>query len=158
MVYLNAHTISQSIYHWLIECPQRVEDDTEEKQVKLTLCNDELYNCYIGRIVDETLDHAALNSECTRTVCGLSGLDNYLETLSPEDREKVEEKQSETKFRFGDGGTVASSKSAIIPAHIGNSDFTTQKYVISNELLLPWSKVAMKEEKSKTDFTNDKIF
>ena len=56
-----------------------------------------------------------LDSGCTKAVSGLSWLDNYLETLSPEDREKVE-KRSETKLKFGDGKTVDSLTSVIIPA------------------------------------------
>ena len=47
-----------TIYHWFRECPDRVEDDSEEKQVKLTLFNDELYNCYINKFVGKTLNHA----------------------------------------------------------------------------------------------------
>ena len=56
-----------------------------------------------------------LDSGCTKAVSGLSWLDNYLETLSPEDRDKVE-KRSETKLKFGDGKTVDSLTSVIIPA------------------------------------------
>ena len=150
-------TICQSIYHWFRECPHRVDDDSEEKQIKLTLFNDELYNCYINKFVGETLNHAVLHSRCTKTVCGISWLDNYLETLSPEDKEKVVEKQSEMKFKFGDGETADSLKSVIIPAQIGNSVIMIQTDVTSNELPLLLSKDAMKKANTKIDFTNDKI-
>ena len=150
-------TICQSIYHWFRECPHRVDYDSEEKQIKLTLFNDELYNCYINKFVGETLNHAVLHSRCTKTVCGISWLDNYLETLSPEDKEKVVEKQSETKFKFGDGETADSLKSVIIPAQIGNSVIMIQTDVTSNELPLLLSKDAMKKANTKIDFTNDKI-
>ena len=66
---------------------------------KLTLFNDELYNCYINKFVGETLNHTVLDSGCTKTACGLSCLDNYVEALSPEDRGKVIDKQSKTKFK-----------------------------------------------------------
>ena len=48
--------------------------------VTLTLCKDELCNCYINKFVGETLNHAVLDSGCTKTVCELSLLGNYLET------------------------------------------------------------------------------
>ena len=150
-------TICQSMYHWFRECPHRVDDDSEEKQIKLTLFNDELYNSYINKFVGETLNHAVLHSRCTKTVCGISWLDNYLETLSPENKEKVVEKQSETKFKFGDGETADSLKSVIIPAQIGNSVIMIQTDVTSNELPLLLSKDAMKKANTKIDFTNDKI-
>ena len=150
-------TICHSIFHWFRECHHGVEDDSKEKQVKLTLFNDELYNCYINKFVDETLNHAVLHSGCTKTVCGLSWLDNYLETLSPEDKEKVIEKQSQTKFKFGDGATVGFLKSVTIPPKIGNSEIMLQTDVICNELPLLLSKDAMEKASTKIDFTNDKI-
>ena len=150
-------TICHSIFHWFRECHHGVEDDSKEKQVKLTLFNDELYNCYINKFVDETLNHAVLHSGCTKTVCGLSWLDNYLETLSPEDKEKVVEKQIQTKFKFGDVATVGSLKSVTIPPQIGNSEIMLQTDVICNELPLLLSKDAMEKASTKIDFTNDKI-
>ena len=50
---------------------------------------DDVHNCYIDKFVGETLNHAVLDSGCTENVCGTSWLENYLETLSEEDREKV---------------------------------------------------------------------
>ena len=82
--------------------------------VKLTLCKDELYNCYINKFVGET------------------------------------------KFKFGDGETVGSLKSVIIPAQIGNSEIMIQTDVISSELPLLLSKDAMKKANTKIDFTNDR--
>ena len=86
----------------------------------------------------------AHDSGCTKTVCGLSLLDIYLENLSPDDKEMVVEKRSETKFKFGDGETDDSLKSVIIPAQIDNGEIMIQTDVISNELPLLLSKDAIK--------------
>ena len=43
-------------------------------------------------------------------------LNNYSDTLSTDDKQKVVESKSETKFKFGDGNTVEASKAAKIPA------------------------------------------
>ena len=49
-----------------------------QRKNKLTLFNDELYSYYINKFVGETLNHAALDSICTKTLCGLSWLDNLI--------------------------------------------------------------------------------
>ena len=76
----------------------------------------------------------------------MSLLDIYLENLSPDDEEKVVEKRSETKFKFGDGETDDSLKSVIIPAQIDNGEIMIQTDVISNELPLLLSKDAIKRQ------------
>ena len=118
--YLNAKYVNQFIIgleNTLIE--QRMI----EMKNKLTLFNHELYNSYINKFVGKTLNHTVIDSKCTKTVYALSWLDNYLETLL-QDSEKVVEKRSETKFKFGDGEPVGSLKSVIILAQIGNSKIT----------------------------------
>ena len=118
--YLNAKYVNQFIIgleNTLIE--QRMI----EMKNKLTLFNHKLYNSYINKFVGKTLNHTVIDSKCTKTVYALSWLDNYLETLL-QDSEKVVEKRSETKFKFGDGEPVGSLKSVIILAQIGNSKIT----------------------------------
>ena len=83
--YLNAQYVNQLI--------TGLENVFIEYKIPL---NDELYNCYINKFVDVTLNHAVLDSGCTKTVCGLSWLDKYYETLLPEVKEKVVEKRSGT--------------------------------------------------------------
>ena len=63
---------------------------------------------------------------------------NYIcrQTLLPEDTEKVVEKTSETKFKFGDGEALVSLKSVVITAQIGNSEITIHTNVTSNKLPL----------------------
>ena len=79
--------ICQSIYHWFKDCPQEV--DNTSTLAKLSLFTDEVCNCYINKFAGETLNHAVLDSGCTKTVCGASWVDNYIETLSEFDQKKV---------------------------------------------------------------------
>ena len=148
-------SICQSIYHWFRDCPYEVDDTST--QVKLSLFTDEVYNCYINKFVGETLNHAVLDSGCTKTVCGASWLDSYIETLSECNRKKIVQSKSETKFKFGDGKTVSSLKSVIVPAQIGKREVSIKADVIDNELLLLLNKEAMKMVETKIDFTKDKI-
>ena len=105
----------------------------------------------------KTLNHAVLDSGCKKGVCAFSWLDNYLETLSPEDRENVLEKQSKTKFRFGDGETLGYLKSVVILVQIGDNETTIQIDAVSCELPPLLRKDAVKKANTKVDLTNDKI-
>ena len=116
-----------------------------------------MYNCYINKFVGETLNHAVLDSGCTKTVCGASWLDSYTETLSECYRKKIIRSKSETKYKFGDGKTVSSLKSVSIPAQIGKREVSIKTDVIDNELPLLLSKEAMKKAETKIDFTKGKI-
>ena len=112
-------SICQSIYHWYKDCPHKL-DDKEVNQVKLSLFSKDVLNAYINRFVGETFNHAVLDSGCFKTVCGASWLNNYIDTLSLNDKEKIVECESNTKFKCGDGDTVEAVKAVKIPAQIGN--------------------------------------
>ena len=117
----------------------------------------EVYNCYINKFRGETFNHAVLDSGCTKTLCGESWLNNHIDTLSADDKQKVVESKSDTKFKFGDGNTVQAIKEVKIPAQIGNKEVDMHKYVINNELSLLLSKDAMKKADTTIDFTKAKI-
>ena len=148
--------ICQSIYHWYKECPYKIDNDDGNK-VKLSLFSIEVYNCYINKFRGETFNHAVLDSGCTKTLCGESWLNNHIDTLSADDKQKVVESKSDTKFKFGDGNTVQAIKEVKIPAQIGNKEVDMHKYVINNELSLLLSKDAMKKADTTIDFTKAKI-
>ena len=85
-------SICQSIYHWYKECPYKIDgnDDVDGNQVKLSLFSKEVYDCYMNKFVGETFNHAFLVSECTKTVCEESWLKNYIDTLSADDKKKLQ--------------------------------------------------------------------
>ena len=68
--------------------------------VNITLFSQEMYECYMTKVVGETLNCAVLGSGCTKNVCSESWLTNYLDTLTENDSSKVVASNS---FRFGDG-------------------------------------------------------
>ena len=87
----------------------------------------------------------------------MSWLESYLEMLSESDHSLVKEERSDTKFRFGDGITIESTKIVKIPAQIGTRSVNITTDVIAHELPLLLSKDAMKKAKTRIDFSNDKI-
>ena len=151
-------SVCQSIYHWYKECPHKI-NDADGNQVKSSLFSKEVYNCYcyINKFVGETFNHAVLDSGCTKTVCGESWLNNYIDTISADDKQKVVESKSDTKLKFGDGNTVQAIKEVKIPAQIGNKEVDIHTDIINNELPLLLSKDAMKKAETTIYFTKDKI-
>ena len=143
------------VSHWYKECPHKI-DDSDGNQVKLILFSKKVYNCYINKFVRKTFNHAVLDSGCTKTVYRESWLNNYIDTLSAGDRQKVIESKSDTKFKFRDSNTVQVTKEVEIPVQIGNKQVDIHTDVINNELPLLLSKDAMKKADT-TDFTKDKV-
>ena len=90
-----------SQFHFASSCPKNVYmnsvDEVENKS-----------ECYIANIkgssemealMVESFNYAILDSACTSTVCGTDWLQSYLQTLSEEEMEKIEEEDSKSKFQ-----------------------------------------------------------
>ena len=107
--------------------------------------------------VGKTFNHAVLDTGCTKTACGESWLNNYIDTLSTDDKQKVVRSKSDTRFKFGDGNTVQAIKEVKILAEIGNKEVDIHTDVINNELPSLLSKDAMKRADTTIGFTKDKI-
>ena len=97
-----------SSYHFSRFCPSKRYDDSDIKQPKE---------------VHITLFSARSDGKArglVKAVCGATWLNMYLDTLHGDDKALVEVLYSYTKFRFGDGVEVTSSKLVKIPALIGH--------------------------------------
>ena len=57
------------------------------------------------KLIKESIGYAILDTACTSTVTGVEWMNIYLDSLTPEDRLRVKEYDSESNFRFGDGVT-----------------------------------------------------
>ena len=57
-------------------------------------------------LLSETIGYAIIDSGCTRTVCGETWLNTYLDTLPNNIRRQVYSESSECHFRFGDGEVI----------------------------------------------------
>ena len=147
--------ICKSIYHWANDCPNKVQDTSDD--VNITLFSQEMHECYMTKFVGETLNCAVLDSGCTKNVCGESWLTNYLDTLTESDRSKVVVEKSSNSFRFGNGKSLNSEKMVTFPAQIGKEDIMIKSDVIDSDLPLLLSKSTMKKANVKTDFSNDVV-
>ena len=98
-----------------------------------------------------------LDSGCTKSVTGEMWLNDYLQTLSEQDRLHVSKRSNDATFRFGDGAEVTSSKLVKFPVVIGSQKFFIEANVVKNELPLLLSRQSMKRAEMITDFSNDMV-
>ena len=101
--------------------------------------------CYVEKLVGETLSCALLDSGCTKTVCGSFWLQCYKNSLDEKDQVNIVYEPSIRTFKFGDSKVIKSTHKADIPAYIGNRKVRIETEVVDKELPLLLSKEAMKE-------------
>ena len=151
--------VCRSIYHWVKDCPDRNAMYTacQEEEVHITLFSRTVQECYAENFSGETLSYAILDSGCTKSVCSRVWLQCYLDALNESDKSSVQEQESSSKFKFGDGALQTSLKKVIIPADINGTKVKIETDVIDNNLPLLLSKSAMQKAATKIDFNNNKV-
>jgi len=100
----------------------------------------------------ECLGKGVLDSGCTKTVVWMN---EYISTLSSEERKAIVETSSDALFKFGDGVVSKSLKSLVIPVVIGNSRCAMKVEVVKEEIPLLISKASMKKMEMRIDFKQD---
>ena len=109
------------------------------------------------KLIGETFGCAILDTGCSTSVCSQIWLDEYLETLTEEERAKVKYTQSKTLFRFGDSKLYESKERVKIPANIAGIDFVINTDIIDAEIPLLLSKDAMKKAGVIINLKNDEV-
>ena len=104
-------------------CSEQKEDKVEESSPPphveyITLLNSKPDR--MKTLIGESFGMAVLDSGCTKSVTGEMWLDEYLQTLSEQDRLQVSERSNDATFRFGNGVEVTSSKLVKFPVVIGS--------------------------------------
>ena len=151
--------ICKSIKHYARNCPHREEASNEEVCIEenITLFAKGLDPKLNERLLGETLGCGVLDSGCFRNVCSDIWLQEYIKTLSDYVKSFVVEKETDARFRFGDGSVFVSSKKVIIPVQIGEKRVMLETDVIDNKIPLLFSKSAMKKAETVIDFKLDKV-
>ena len=101
---------------------------------------------------------ALVDTGCASTVCGRLWFDCYLESLSCSDVRSVKYNKSDTKFKFGDGNIVQSSRKAVIPIHLNSSKATIEVDIIEKDIPLLLSKQSLQRGGAVLDFTKNILF
>ena len=97
-----------------------------------------------------------MDTACSKTVCGQSWLDNYVENISDSDKRKVISNSSKRRFRFGDGRTVQSTQLIKIPAKIGDVECSIETEVVPTNIPLLLSKTSLQRAGTVLDLKSDK--
>ena len=114
-----------------------------------SLFRQEVQKCYVQNFLGETLNLAVLGSGCNKTVCGQEWLKCYIESLCDDDRRKIQEFNSETEFKFGDGKVVGSEKTVVIPCNIAGKNVSLKTDVVKSEIPLLLSKEVWRQQSRK---------
>ena len=150
-----------SFRHLMAKCPDSYENMQDVKFVDAKDQTEEavLFTGYDRRSVlqlgEEARNCAVLDSACTSTVCGEAWMQGYLESLSDEDKSKVEMLPGEKVFKFGGGEKLKSQGSYKIPAVLAGKDVTIATDVVSSGIPLLLSKGAMKKAEVKMNLKDD---
>ena len=136
-----------SRFHWANACPDKEksalvsqEADAESKQIRETNVGDG--TAYInlamitGSVLQESFGKGVLDSACTVTVSGFTGMEDYFNRLSPEQRELVSVQPSDSHIVFGGGERVCAKKKYTIPIRFGDTSFMLTPLVIPGDLPL----------------------
>ena len=107
--------------------------------------------------MNESKGCAVLDTECSKTVCGVMWLNNYLGDLSDYERETIKEENSLATFTFGDGMTVPSLKCVTIPCPMGDISAIISTDVVDCNIPLLMSKTSMKKARMRLDFATDTV-
>ena len=149
-----------SYRHFLAECPDRWEfqsaraDITEEENETAVLFTGAQKRS-IAQLGIEAQNSAVLDSACSSTVCGKAWFDAYLDSLSPENHQKVIKMEGEKVFRFGGGEKLKSIGLYIIPVELAGKKLSLKTDVVESAIPLLLSKSSMKKAKIKLDTEND---
>ena len=121
-----------------------VVNDTYEDVTKITLTCD-------------SLNTALLDCGAPKTVCGKKWLNEYLSTLSQDDRKAVKYSKSKNMYRFGCGNKLPALEHVGIPAMIGESKVIIGTDVVEGDIPLLFSRESMKKCGSNLNFREDTL-
>ena len=155
-------SICESTMHYAKDCPHKNNSESEtfyeDTYYQIVLFQNDMDNEEtLPTLVHESLNAAILDCGASKTCCGESWFNCYLESLSDEEKKKVSYSSSNSKFKFGDGKPVTAITSACIPVTIGTKDVMLQTDVVTKEIPLLLSKQSMKKCGSVLDTKTDTI-
>ena len=132
-----------STKHFVNECPHRRVENANVS-VHLTLLTGSTSKEQLA-LLKKTLGKGILDTACTKTVAGVSWINEYLQMLSEKERNTVENSatSSNTVYRFGDGIETRSKKVLQIPLSICGKRIIEEVDVVDNEIPLLISRPTM---------------
>ena len=121
--------------HLFHPCPdswenmRKVNVVEEEHAVLFTGCNSE----EVRRLGVDAHNCAVLDSACSSSVCGDRWLNNYIESLDKNDRQKVKQKKGQRVFKFGGSTCLQSKGEYSLPIVIAGKEATINTDVVVSD-------------------------
>ena len=149
--------ICSSVLHWAKSCPHAepnhdsdytlheanivLETHVEKKNSKTTL-------------LGQTIGAVILDSGCSKTVCGITWLNCFMDTLPEQARDNMKVLKGTNKFKFGNGEELPSIKEVTLPCVIGDVRVDIVADVVKSDIPLLLSKSSMKKAGTRLDFVH----
>lgn len=138
--------VCESVLHLMRDCPHRNDNNI------VLFTGNKTDSCLL---MSESRNSAVLDSGCSSTVAGRTWIECFIQSLSDDEREKVERKSSNKSFKFGGGETKPSLEQVIFPCSMAGKDIFISTDVVDSDIPLLLSKNAMKQAGIKLDLEQD---
>ena len=150
-----------SFRHLIAQCPdswenlkkQASSDDGCEDNIELL----HGLKASISLLGVEARKCAVIDIKCSSTVCGKDWLDDYVDSLSEDDRGKVTREMGKRVFKFGAGEKFESLAEIHLPAVMAGKQVTIKTDVIDSEIPLLLSQSSMKKANMILDIGEDTV-
>ena len=146
--------ICKSIFHYSYDCPHRNSSDGNSTTFTM-FAESSIQICYMSKLVGESLSSGLLDCGCTKTVCGKEWYDEFVSSLSEDDRSLIKSEESRVPYKFGSGDVIYSFKKSTLPVYLGSHKGSLETEIVDTELPLLISKSAMKASGMVLDFQKD---
>ena len=108
-------------------------------------------------LAKEAWDSIVLDSACSKTVCGLTWLEEFLSALEPLIRAAIKEEESDAVFKFGGDERLPSLKRVLLPCNLAGKNVILTTEVVDSSIPLLMSLGAMKKAKLVWDFARQEV-
>ena len=144
-----------SFRHLVAKCPHSRENtvkaNKQQKQAGVNIGEDQQVVLFTGfqngditQLGIDARNCAVLDSACSSTICGKSWLENFLNSLTEVDKQKIKQTVGQRTFKFGGGERLKSKGEYSLPVVIAGKAVTIRTDVVESDIPLLLSRSAMK--------------
>ena len=148
------------ICHYSYNCPKRGTVDTLVTSVVGEVDDIILFESDYDDpkgLLTESWNCGVLDCGAGKTVGGEKWLDVYTDSLSDNDKHKIEYSEPQSKYRFGDGAVVTPHMHVTIPASIGTHPVFIECDIVENDIPLLMSRTSMAKAEMSLNFKDDTL-
>ena len=103
---------------------------------------------------EETRGSAIVDCGCVINVCGEKWMEDYMEALTPDQKEKIREEPSDQYFSFGLGGTAKAKCKMTVPCWLNGKRGSLSTHMVEDDMPLLLSKHSLVKMGLIVDFGN----